>query len=139
MAWDREQKARALEEVGALTTSGMQVKVAVELVSKRTGIPTRTLESWYWPNKRVKDDASPSKAALIALLKRAAEQRNIVTVEALDYHRTPVRPDIWIDWARYRGMNDMEVLGQLCLALYDEAVRLKGHCDRMDMMLRAQL
>ena len=139
MAWSGVQKAKALEEVGALTASGMQAKVAVEVVSKRTGVPVRTLESWHWPSKR-KEDASPPKAALIALLKRAAEQGNNVTVEGLDFNRTPVRPDIWIDRARDRhGLNDMEVLSALCIALYDEAARLKGHCDRMDMILRAQL
>ena len=153
MAWSGVQKAKALEEVGALTASGMQAKVAVEVVSKRTGVPVRTLESWHWPSKRKEDasppkaalialtekEDSPPKAALIALLKRAAEQGNDVTIQGLDFNRTPARPDLWVDLARDRGMNDMEVLGALCIALYDEAARLKGHCDRMDMILRAQL
>ena len=153
MARSREEKTRALKQVGKLTADGMGVRESIRVVARGTGIPVRTIESWYWPNKRTKEDASPSKAALT---QKSTEKENIgakaalfvvvkslmgdesgVTIESLDAGGTPVGVGELIQEAKDRGVKDIVILGGVAVALYNEAVRLKKLNTELELKLAA--
>lgn len=155
MAWGREEKTKALKQVGKLTAEGMGAREAIRVVARGTGVPVRTIESWYWPKKRTKDDASPSKAALTSastkgkdmgasialfmLVKRLMEDGGGVTIESWDAGGTPVGVGEWVQEAKGRGHQDVVILGGVAVALYNEAVRLKELNAALELKLATQL
>ena len=158
MAWDRETRAGAMEQVDKLIAAGMGKKDAVKEVAGEVGIHPRTIETWLWPNKRKKrksGESSPSESSLFTLTEKEnigakdalhnvelfvfarslVDEENSVTVKSWDAGGTPVSVDEWVQEAKDRGHSDAAVLAGLAVVLYGEASRLK----KLNTALEAKL
>ena len=156
MAWGGAEKSKALKQVGKLIADGMGAREAIRVVAKGTGVPVRTIESWYWPNKRTKEDASPSKAALTqkytecGFVGTEAVLNRLVKVAAASDSNLTVCPPCpssyrvgvgaYVEMARGRGgYSDEATLAGLALSLFDEADRLKKLNTELELKLATQL